>query len=155
MAVVAEIEAQLKVLKTEQVARASWENNGEIVVCDDLPACAQYANEYAPEHLEIHAKSPRDLIGLLESYGSLFLGELTAEVYADKISGTNHSLPTGRAARCTGGLWVGMYLKVITHQQTNLATSLMLAKYAETQSTFEKMDAHRYAAAIRLQKFGK
>lgn len=155
MAVVAEIETQLKVLKTEQVARASWENNGEIVVCEDLAACAYYANEYAPEHLEIHTKSPRELMGLLDSYGSLFLGELTAEVYADKISGTNHSLPTGRAARYTGGLWVGMYLKVITHQHANLATSLMLAKYAETQSTFEKMDAHRYAATIRLQKFGK
>ena len=153
-AVLAEVETQLKVLETEAVARASWEANGEVVICPDLEACAHYANDYAPEHLEIHSAEPRALLPHLTSYGSLFLGELTAEVYADKIAGTNHSLPTGRAARYTGGLWVGMYLKVITHQQVDLATSMMLAKYAETQSTFEKMDAHRNAATIRLRKFG-
>ena len=154
-AVLEEVEKQLKVLKTEATARASWETNGEVVVCDTLEACAAYADDYAPEHLEIHTEAPRELLPMLNNYGSLFLGELTAEVYADKIAGTNHSLPTGRAARYTGGLWVGMYMKVITHQMANLDASLMLAKYAETQSAFEQMDAHRNAATIRLQKFGK
>jgi histidinol dehydrogenase len=80
---------------------------------------------------------------------------LTAEVYADKISGTNHILPTGRCARYTGGLWVGMYLKVITHQSTDINASLKLARYAENQAIYEKMDAHRQAAAIRILHLNK
>ena len=71
--------------------------------------------------------------------------------FADKVAGPNHTLPTGSAARYTGGLWVGMFLKVITHMETNAEASLTLAKYSETQARFEGMDAHRYAAAIRLQ----
>lgn len=154
-AVLEEVETQLRVLKTEKVARASWEDNGEVVVCDSLDECVEYTNLYAPEHLELHCRQPRELMPKLENYGSLFLGELTAEVYADKISGTNHILPTGRCARYTGGLWVGMFLKVITHQSAELEASLRLAKYAEAQATYEKMDAHRQAAAIRLQELRK
>lgn len=152
---ISKIEDQLRELETEEVARASWENMGEVVICDSLKDCAEYANEYAPEHLEIHTTNPRNLVPLLKSYGSLFLGELTAEVYADKVAGTNHSLPTGAAARYTGGLWVGMYMKVVTHQEANLDASMMLAKYSETQSKYERMDAHRNAATIRLSKYGK
>jgi len=146
-----EIERQLKERTTQQVARASWENRGVVVVVNDLDDAARYANEYAPEHLEVHTVDPRSLMPLLRHYGSLFLGENTAEVYADKVAGTNHILPTGAAARYTGGLWVGKFLKVVTYQEVNVKASLMLAKYAETQATFEGMDAHRYAAAIRLQ----
>lgn len=123
-----------------------------VVVVESLSDAAGYANEYVPEHLEVHISNPRNLLHLLHNYGSLFLGEITAEVYADKIAGTNHILPTGAAARYTGGLWVGMFLKVITHQEVNIKASLMLAKYAETQSAFKRMDAHRYADAIRLKK---
>ena len=84
-----------------------------------------------------------------------FLGELTAEVYADKISRTNHILPTGRCARYTSGVWLGMYLKVITHQSTDIKASLILAKYAENQAIYEKMDAHRQAATIRILQLNK
>lgn len=148
-----EVERQLQALHTEEVARAAWENNSEVVVCDTLAECAEHVNDYAPEHLEIHTQDPRDMLPLLHNYGSLFLGEYTAEVYADKISGTNHSLPTHRAAKYTGGLWVGMYLKVITHQMADLEASLRLARYAEAQSQYEGMDAHRNAASIRLAKY--
>jgi len=147
-----EIEIQLKQRKTEEVARASWENKGIVVVVNTLEEAARYANEYAPEHLEIHTENPRKLLPLLKNYGSLFLGENTAEVYADKIAGPNHILPTGKTARYTGGLWVGMFLKVVTHMETDVKASLKLAKYAEVQASFEGMDAHRYAAAIRLEK---
>jgi sulfopropanediol 3-dehydrogenase len=147
----AEIERQLKERTTEEVARASWETKGIVVLVDNLEDAARYANEYAPEHLEVHTSDPRLFLPLLHNYGSLFLGEQTAEVYADKIAGTNHILPTGEAARYTGGLWVGMFLKVVTYQEVDSKASLMLAKYAETQATFEGMDAHRYAATIRLQ----
>lgn len=150
--VISEVEKQLKNLKTEEVARSSWESNGEVAVCDTMDECVSFANEWAPEHLEVHTRSPRELMVQLENYGSLFLGELTAEVYADKISGTNHILPTNRCSRYTGGLWVGMFLKVITHQAADQHASLKLAKYAETQSKYEQMDAHRNASTIRIQK---
>jgi histidinol dehydrogenase len=146
-----EIERQLKELTTEEVARASWEDNGIVVVVDDIEDAARYANEYAPEHLEIHTRQPRQVLQLLKHYGSAFIGENTAEVFADKVAGPNHTLPTGGAARYTGGLWVGMFLKVITHMETTAQASLKLAKYSETQARFEGMDAHRYAATIRLR----
>ncbi|MEX1347057.1 MAG: histidinol dehydrogenase [Desulfobacterales bacterium] len=145
-----EIERQLKDRTTEAVARTSWEDKGVVVVVDNLNDAACYANEYAPEHLEIHTARPREVVPLLKNYGSLFIGEDTAEVYADKIAGPNHILPTGAAARYTGGLWVGMFLKVVTHMEVDRPASLKLAKYAETQGAYEGMDAHRFAAAIRL-----
>ena len=146
-----EIERQLRDRTTEAVARASWEDKGVVVVVDNLNDAARYANEYAPEHLEIHTARPREVVSLLKNYGSLFIGEDTAEVYADKIAGPNHILPTGSAARYTGGLWVGMFLKVVTHMEVDRSASLKLAKYAETQGAYEGMDAHRFAAAIRLR----
>ena len=145
-----ELERQLKERTTEAVARASWENKGVVAVVDNLTDAARYANEYAPEHLEIHTSNPREVLPLLKHYGSLFIGENTAEVYADKIAGPNHILPTGAAARYTGGLWVGMFSKVITHMEVDAAASLKLARYAQTQGAYEGMDAHRYAAAIRM-----
>ena len=146
----AEIERQLKERTTEAVARASWENKGVVALVENLSDAARYANEYAPEHLEIHTANPREVLSMLKHYGSLFIGEDTAEVYADKIAGPNHILPTGAAARYTGGLWVGMFLKVITHMEVDKAASVKLARYAETQGAYEGMDAHRYAAAMRL-----
>ncbi|MGD8213490.1 MAG: histidinol dehydrogenase [Desulfobacterales bacterium] len=146
-----EIERQLRDRTTEAVARASWEDKGVVVVVDNLSDAARYANEYAPEHLEIHTARPREVVSLLKNYGSLFIGEDTAEVYADKIAGPNHILPTGAAARYTGGLWVGMFLKVVTHMEVDRPASLKLAKYAETQGAYEGMDAHRFAAAIRIK----
>ena len=149
-ATLAEIERQLRDLATEQVARRSWEDNGVVVVADTLDDAAAYANDYAPEHLEVHARDPRKLLPLLNSYGSLFLGEAAAEVFADKIAGTNHILPTGRGARHSGGLWVGNFLKVITHQWVDERGLSTLAPYAVRQSEFEGMDAHRRAALIRM-----
>jgi len=146
-----EIEHQLEERKTEEVARTSWENKGVVVLVSSLEDAARFANEYAPEHLEIHTSEPGKVLPLLKHYGSLFLGQNTAEVYADKIAGPNHILPTGGAAHYTGGLWVGMFMKVVTHMETDIQASLLLAKYAEAQATYEGMDAHRFAAAIRLK----
>jgi histidinol dehydrogenase len=147
----AEIERQLRERTTEEVARASWTLKGSVALVETLEDAARYADEYAPEHLEIHAADPRAVLPLLNNYGSLFLGSTTPEVYADKIAGPNHILPTGAAARYTGGLWVGMFLKVITHMEVDQAASTKLARYTVTQSTYEGMDAHRHAAAIRLR----
>jgi histidinol dehydrogenase len=146
-----EIEKQLKERTTEAVARASWQDHGRVVVVDDLADAARYADEYAPEHLEVHTRDPRAVLANLHNYGSLFLGEATPEVYADKIAGPNHILPTGAAAQYTGGLWVGMFLKVITHMEVDTPASLRLARYAAAQATYEGMDAHRHSAALRIR----
>ena len=146
----AEIERQLKDLKTQEVARRSWEDKGVVVVVPTLEDACRWTNEYAPEHLEVHAKNPKALLPLLTSYGSLFLGEAAAEVFADKVAGTNHILPTLRGARNTGGLWVGHFLKVITHQWVDERGVKVLAPYSVRQAEFETMDAHRRAALIRL-----
>ena len=144
-----EIENQLLERTTQEVARRSWEQHGEVVLVESLDDAVRYTNEYAPEHLELHTSNPRKLLPMLKNYGSLFLGQNTAEVYADKIAGTNHILPTGSAARYTGGLWMGMFLKIVTYQEVDVSASLMLSKFTEVNATYEGMDAHRYAAVIR------
>jgi histidinol dehydrogenase len=149
--VIREVENQLKQRSTEEVARASWNDFGIVAVADDIDEAVAYTNQYAPEHLEIHTVEPREVLKKCRHYGSAFLGEDTAEVYADKIAGPNHTLPTSGAARYTGGLWVGMYMKVQTHMETDKTAGLKLAKFAETQGRYEGMDAHRFAATIRLQ----
>ena len=148
--VLKEIERQLGDLKTEEVARKSWEDKGIVVVAPTLEDAAAFANEYGPEHLEIHTEDPKKLLPLLTSYGSLFLGQAAAEVFADKVAGTNHILPTQRGARYTGGLWVGHFIKVITHQWVDERGMKKLAPYSVRQAEFETMDAHRRAALIRL-----
>ena len=95
--------------------------------------------------------NPRDLLPLLHNYGSLFLGENAAEVYADKVIGLNHVLPTGAAARYTGGLWVGMYTKTVTYMTMDVKSSLLAAKHTEILTASEGMDGHRYSATIRLK----
>jgi histidinol dehydrogenase/sulfopropanediol 3-dehydrogenase len=149
-AVLAEIDRQLQTLVTREVAGRSWDVNGVVVVTPTLADAAAYANDYAPEHLEVHIEDPRALLPLLTSYGSLFLGEKAAEVFADKVAGTNHILPTLRGARRGGGLWVGTFLKTMTHQWVTDAGAERLARYSVRQSEFEGMDAHRRAALCRL-----
>ena len=151
-ATIIEVEKQLGKLSTEDVARTAWENQGEVVVVDDLDEAAVVANEWAPEHLEIHTQYPHVLLPKLTNYGSAFLGELAAEVFADKVAGTNHTLPTARAARYTGGVWVGTFLKWITHQWVSEDAMRLLANITVRQSTIEGMAAHAESAAIRLRK---
>ncbi len=146
-----EIERQLKERTTQEVARSSWEKYGVIAVVESLEDAAQYANEYAAEHIEIHTAEPRALIPLLKNYGAIFLGENTAEVYSDKVAGLNHPLPTGGNARFSGGLWVGMFLKVVTYQEMDQNASEHFARLTEARCLYEGMDAHGYAAKIRLK----
>lgn len=146
-----EIERQLKERTTEEIARSSWEKYGVIAVVDNLGDAAQYANEYAAEHIEIHTANPRELMPLLKNYGALFLGEDTAEVYSDKVAGLNHPLPTGGNARISGGLWVGMFLKVVTYQEMDQKASENFARLTEARCIYEGMDAHGYAAKIRMK----
>jgi histidinol dehydrogenase len=145
-----EIQGQLTHLATEKVARASWENNGEIILVGSLEEAVEVANEWAPEHLEVHTQDPRRLLPLLRNYGSLFMGEEAAEVFADKLVGTNHILPTLKGARYTGGLSVGRFLKCITHQWCTPEVMKELIAPVATQATYEGMVAHAASATIRL-----
>ncbi len=149
---VKEVDKQLDVLSTADVARISWENQGEVVVVDSLEECAALANEWAPEHLEVHTKYPHVLLGQLTNYGSLFLGEAAAEVFADKVAGTNHALPTAGAARYTSGVSVNTFIKLPTHQWVSEEAMERLAGITVRQSTIEGMAAHAESAAIRLRK---
>jgi len=150
-----EVESQLKDRTTQEIARRSWEDNGVIAVVDTLEDAIVFANEYAPEHIEVHTSDPRALLPHLKNYGTLFLGENTPEVYADKVAGLNHPLPTGGTVRFSGGLGVGQFLKVVTYQEVDAKASKALARLTEARCIYEGMDAHRYAAAIRLENTKK
>jgi len=145
-----QIGRQLQRLSTEQVARQSWEDWGEVVIVESLQEAVEFANEWAPEHLEVHTANPHELLPLLQNYGSLFLGERAAEVFADKVSGTNHILPTLRGSRYKGGVWVGTFLKCLTHQWVTEEGMKHLTPHVVRQATAEGMEAHKAAAQIRL-----
>jgi len=131
-------------------AQVSWPTVGEVVLADDLDEAIAICNDYAIEHLHVQTNDARSLIGRLTNYGSLFLGAASSVVFSDKVSGTNHTLPTGRAARYTGGLWVGTYLKVLTHQEISGSGIQMLANHASRQSNIEGLIGHAMSATARL-----
>ena len=147
-----EVEAQLKTLPTAAVAEAAWRNAGEIAVCPDELTMIEYSDYIAAEHLEVHTRDPQATARKLRNYGSLFIGERASVVYSDKCCGTNHTLPTMRAARYTGGLWVGSYVKVCTHQWMEQTGVAVVAPPAIRQSAAEGLEGHRRAAAIRLER---
>ncbi len=152
--VVSEVAAQLKTLSTAAVAGAAWETAGEVVVCADEATMIAYSDHVAAEHLQVHTRNPKELAARLTNYGSLFLGTQASVVYSDKCSGTNHTLPTMGAARYTGGLWVGSFVKVCTHQWMTDEGVARVAPSAVRQSTTEGMDGHRRAAALRMGNDG-
>jgi sulfopropanediol 3-dehydrogenase len=154
-AVVAECERQLPTLGTHEVARQAWETHGEIVLVDSDDEAAAVADEYAPEHLEVQTKNPDWYLGRLKNYGSLFLGEESTVAYSDKTIGPNHILPTGRAARYTGGLWVGKFIKTVTYQRLTRAASGAVAPVVARICEIEGMLAHKATADLRAARYRK
>lgn len=152
-AVLDQIDIHLKAVATEEVARACWEHGGEVIVVDDEDELVEVAERYALEHVEVHVRDPQRMIERLEQYGSLFVGEETTVAYGDKVSGTNHILPTRRAARFTGGLWVGKFLKTVTFQHMDKAASVEMARHCEVEAAAEGMVAHARTAAIRRERY--
>ncbi|WDL97766.1 histidinol dehydrogenase [Alicyclobacillus sp. ALC3] len=144
------VERVLASQPTTWPAQASWLQMGEVVVAASLDEAIDICNDYAIEHLHVQTKEPRALVERLTNYGSLFLGEQSSVVFSDKVSGTNHTLPTKRAARYTGGLWVGTYLKVVTHQEITGDGTQFLARHATRQSQIEGLVGHEMSAAVRL-----
>jgi len=150
-AVLEEVEKQLATLSTADVAGRAWADYGEITICDDEATMIAYSDHIAAEHLQVHTKDSKILATNLSNYGSLFIGELASVVYSDKCCGTNHTLPTQAAARYTGGLWVGSYVKICTHQWLEPEAVKAVAPPATRQSATEGMEGHRRAAALRLE----
>jgi sulfopropanediol 3-dehydrogenase len=150
--VVTEVAKQLETLATAAIAAESWTNYGEVVICADDAAMIAYSDHVAAEHLQVHTADPKAFAKRLRNYGSLFIGENASVVYSDKNVGTNHTLPTMGAARYTGGLWVGSYVKVATHQWLDDAAIPIVAPPAIRQSGSEGLEGHQKAAAIRFAR---
>lgn len=153
-AVLDQIDDHLQAVATEEVARAAWEDGGEVVVVSDLDELVAVSDGYALEHVEVHVDDPGKMVDRLGRYGSLFVGEATTVAYGDKVSGPNHILPTHRAARFTGGLWVGKFLRTVTFQSMDEAASVEMARHCEVEANAEGMVAHARTAALRLARYG-
>lgn len=153
-AVLAEIERQLQTLRTREVAGAAWRDHGEIAVCDGEAAMIAYSDFIAAEHLQVHTRDSAATARKLTHYGSLFIGPLASVVYSDKCCGTNHTLPTMAGARHSGGLWVGSYLKVCTHQWLEPQGVAQVAPHAVRQAGNEGQWGHQAAAEYRLRLLG-
>jgi sulfopropanediol 3-dehydrogenase len=150
-----EVDRLLEVLPTAKIAAAAWRDYGEVIVCDTLEEVAAEADRIASEHVQVMTADPDWYLDRLKNYGALFLGVRTNVSYGDKVIGTNHTLPTNRAARYTGGLWVGKFLKTCTYQRvlTDEASTL-LGAYASRLSIMENFVGHAEQANVRIRRFG-
>lgn len=146
-----QVESQLKTLSTADVASQAWTEFGEIALAPDEETMLAYSDYVAAEHLEVHTRDAHATARKLRNYGSIFIGKRASVVYSDKCCGTNHTLPTMRAGRYTGGLWVGSYVKVCTHQWMDQEGVEAVAPPAMRQSATEGMEGHRRAAALRIE----
>jgi sulfopropanediol 3-dehydrogenase len=151
--VLAEIDRQLEDLPTADVASVAWRDFGEIRVVSSLDEAVSEADALAFEHVEVLTREPRYFLERLHNYGSLFLGEETTVAYGDKTIGTNHILPTAGAARYTGGLWVGKFLKTVTYQEATAEASVQIGEVCARQCRIENFEAHARTCDLRVEKF--
>jgi sulfopropanediol 3-dehydrogenase len=149
-----EVNRQLETLPTRDVAGLSWKDNGRVYLAGNRDEAITISDDYAPEHLELQVVDAQYYVERLRNYGSLFIGEEATVAYGDKCVGTNHILPTGRAARYTGGLWVGKFLKTVTYQRLTRDASRLIAEVTERQCEAERMMAHAATARRRIDRYG-
>ncbi|KKI92377.1 histidinol dehydrogenase [Bacillus sp. SA1-12] len=152
---VAEIERQLEVLPTADVARVSWNDYGKIILVESREEALKEADKLAYEHVEILTEDPDYFLENMTNYGCLFLGPETNVAYGDKVIGTNHTLPTKGAARYTGGLWVGKFLKTCTYQKVTPEASAYVGEYAARLCQLENFAGHAEQALLRVRRYGK
>ena len=148
-----EIERQLEDLTTADVASVAWRDFGEIVLVDSIDEAVKVADEYGYEHVEIQTAEPRYFLENMTNYGALFLGEGTTVAYGDKTIGTNHILPTAGAARYTGGLWVGKFLKTVTYQECDPQASIRIGEICARQCRIENFEGHARSCDVRVRKY--
>lgn len=149
------IDKLLSWLPTAPIAREAWQNHGEIILCDNLEEMVGEANRIASEHVQVLTRDPEYFLSRLTNYGALFLGARTNVAYGDKVIGTNHTLPTMKAARYTGGLWVGKFIKTCTYQRvlTDEASS-RIGEYCSRLCAIENFAAHKEQADLRVRRYG-
>ncbi len=150
----AEIERQLQVLPTAEVARVAWEDNGLIILVDSLEEAVIEADRLAYEHVEVLTTDPQYFLDRLTNLGALFLGPETNVAYGDKVIGTNHTLPTKGAARYTGGLWVGKFIKTCTYQKVKPEATALIGEYCARLCEIENFSGHAEQAKLRVRRYG-
>jgi sulfopropanediol 3-dehydrogenase len=149
----AEIERQLETLKTAEVAAQAWRDYGQIILCSSDEELVAEADQIASEHVEVLTRDPDYFLEHMTNYGSLFLGPETNVAYGDKAIGTNHILPTNRAARYTGGLWVGKFLKTVTYQRCTPEASVVIGDNCARICEIEGFAGHKRQATLRLERY--
>ncbi|MEO0491917.1 MAG: histidinol dehydrogenase [Actinomycetota bacterium] len=154
LATIAEVDRQLETLATADIASVAWRDYGRVVVCNDNQEMLDIANEMAFEHVQIMTNDDQFFLDNMYNYGALFLGPMTNVSYGDKVIGTNHTLPTQGAARYTGGLWVGKFIKTVTYQRvTDPASSAMIGEYCSRLCEIENFAGHQAQADIRVRRY--
>jgi sulfopropanediol 3-dehydrogenase len=148
-----EIEKQLATLPTADIARKAWEDFGRIVLVDNLKEAVEQADLAAAEHVEILTADPDYFLSNMTNYGALFLGPETNVAYGDKVIGTNHTLPTKKAARYTGGLWVGKFIKTVTYQRCTQEASVLVGEYCSRLCELEGFWGHKEQADLRVRSY--
>ncbi len=149
----AEVERQLTVLPTAEIAGPAWRDFGQVILCDTEEEMVAKADEIASEHVQVMTRDPQVFLDRMTNYGALFLGPETNVSYGDKVIGTNHTLPTKRAARYTGGLWVGKFLKTCTYQRITQEASVHVGEYCSRLCALEGFAGHKEQADIRLRRY--
>jgi len=151
----AQIEEQLKTLPTAEIAGKAWKDYGQVYVCDTYEEMIEKADELASEHVQVMTKDPDYFLENMTNYGALFLGPETNVSYGDKVVGTNHTLPTKKAARYTGGLWVGKFIKTCTYQRLSKEASYNIGQYCSRLCAVEGFAGHQAQADIRVKRYEK
>ena len=150
----AAVDRQLKILPTAEIAGAAWRDYGQVIVCEDAEEMVRVADDIASEHVQVMTRDPGYFLDNMTNYGALFLGPETNVSYGDKVIGTNHTLPTRKAARYTGGLWVGKFIKTCTYQQITEDASVFIGEYCSRLCDLEGFMGHKEQADIRLRRYG-
>jgi sulfopropanediol 3-dehydrogenase len=150
-----EIDRQLNILSTAPIATLAWQDHGQIILCENDTEMLKVADEIASEHVQVMTRNPDYFLENMTNYGALFLGPETNVSYGDKVIGTNHTLPTKKAARYTGGLWVGKFLKTCTYQRIQTAeASAMIGEYCSRLCEIEGFAGHKEQADLRVRRYG-
>ena len=152
-ATIVEIEQQLETLETAEIAGAAWRDYGQIILCDTEEEMLSEADRIASEHVQVMTRDPNYFLDNMTNYGALFLGPETNVSYGDKVIGTNHTLPTKRAARYTGGLWVGKFIKTCTYQRVDPSATAEIGEYCSRLCALEGFAGHKAQADLRVTRY--
>lgn len=150
-----EIDKQLETLETAEIAGQAWRDYGQVIVCETYQEMVQVADELAFEHVQVMTEDPNYFLDNMTNFGALFLGPETNVSYGDKVIGTNHTLPTNKAARYTGGLWVGKFIKTCTYQRVSPEATVEIGEYCSRLCALEGFAGHKAQADLRVRRYKK